>query len=96
MKAIGAKNSDILKLFVIESGLFGFIGGVTGAGFGIFLAYLASASANAFFGEDIFSFSISWMLVIGAIMFSFLIGILAGLIPSYQASKLKPVDALRG
>jgi putative ABC transport system permease protein len=96
MKAIGAKNSDIWKLFVIESGLFGLIGGITGACFGIFLAYLASISANAFFGEDIFAFSISWMLVIGAIMFSFLIGILAGLIPSYQASKLKPVDALRG
>ncbi len=96
MKAIGAKNSDILKLFVIESGLFGLAGGIAGAGFGIFLAYLVSASANAYFGENIFAFSISWTLVIGAVIFSFLIGILAGLIPSYQASKLKPVDALRG
>lgn len=96
MKAIGAKNSDILKLFVIESGLFGLIGGITGAGFGIFLSYLVSSIANNYFGQNILSFNISWMLIIGAIMFSFLIGVLAGLVPSYQASKLKPVDALRG
>jgi putative ABC transport system permease protein len=96
MKAVGAKNSDILKIFVIESGLFGLIGGITGAGFGFFLSYLVSSAANSYFGQDILVFNISWMLLIGAILFSFLIGILAGLIPSYQASKLKPVEALRG
>ena len=96
MKAIGAKNLDILKLFVIESGLFGLAGGVAGAVLGIFLAYLVSVSANFYFGNNIFAFSINWVLIIGAIMFSFLIGVLAGLVPSYQASKLKPVDALRG
>lgn len=95
MKAIGAKNSDILSLFVIESGLFGLIGGIAGAIFGISLSYLVSASANSYFGQNILIFNISWPLLISAIGFSFFIGILAGLIPSYQASKLKPVDALR-
>jgi len=95
MKAIGAKNSDIMKVFVIESGLFGFIGGITGAIFGLSLSYLVSSSANSYFGENIISITLSWPLLIGAILFSFFIGILAGLIPSYQASKMKPVDALR-
>ena len=96
MKAIGAKNRNILSLFVIESGLFGLIGGIAGAGFGLFLSYIVSTSANAAFGQNILDFSVSWPLLIGAVLFSFLIGIIAGLIPSYQASKLKPVDALRG
>ncbi|MEK6860073.1 MAG: ABC transporter permease [Nanoarchaeota archaeon] len=95
MKAIGAKNSDIMKLFVIESGLFGLIGGIAGAIFGLSLSYLVSFSANSYFGENIITITISWPLLIGAISFSFFIGILAGLIPSYQASKMKPVDALR-
>jgi len=95
MKAIGAKNSDILQIFVIESGLFGLVGGIAGAIFGVFLSFIVSTGANAAFGQDILAFQISWPLIIGAIGFSFLIGILAGLVPSYQASKLKPVDALR-
>ncbi|MFA5258543.1 MAG: ABC transporter permease [Candidatus Pacearchaeota archaeon] len=95
LKAIGAKNSDILTLFVIESGLFGLIGGVAGAIFGILLSLLVSISANSYFGENIITINLSWPLLIGAIGFSFFIGILAGLIPSYQASKLKPVDAMR-
>ena len=95
MKAIGAKNSDILTLFVIESGLFGLIGGILGAGFGLFLSYLVSSIANSYFGETILKFSVSWSLLIGAILFSSFIGIIAGLVPSFQASKMKPVDALR-
>ena len=95
LKAIGAKNSDILTLFVIESGLFGLIGGIAGAIFGISLSLLVAVSANSYFGENIITINLSWPLLIGAVGFSFFIGILAGLIPSYQASKLKPVDAMR-
>lgn len=95
MKAIGAKNSDIWTLFVIEAGLFGLIGGISGAMLGILLSYGVSAIANNYFGQTILKFTLSMPLLLEAIGFSFLIGILAGLIPSYQASKLKPVDALR-
>ncbi|MEM0465149.1 MAG: ABC transporter permease [Candidatus Pacearchaeota archaeon] len=95
MKAIGAKNSDIMLIFVIESGLFGVVGGILGSIFGFFLAYLVSISANNYFGQNILKIQISLTLVIGSILFSFLIGVIAGLIPSYQASKMKPVDALR-
>jgi len=95
LKAIGAKNSDILTLFVIESGLFGLIGGIAGAIFGISLSLLVAVSANSYFGENIITINLSWPLLIGAVGFSFFIGILAGLVPSYQASKLKPVDAMR-
>jgi len=95
MKAIGAKNSDIMKIFILESGIFGLIGGILGAIFGLFLSWIVSYSANSAFNQNILAFSISWSLLIGAILFSSFIGIVAGLIPSYSASKMKPVDALR-
>ena len=95
MKAIGATNAEIMQLFVIESGLFGLIGGIAGAIFGLLMSFLVSSAANSFFGTNILTFSISWSLLIWAISFSFFIGIIAGLVPSYSASKLKPVDALR-
>jgi len=96
LKAIGAKNSDILTLFVIESGLFGLIGGISGALFGISLSFLVSGIANSYFGENILAFNLSFSLLIGAILFSSFIGILAGILPSYGASKMRPVEALRG
>jgi len=96
MKAIGAKNSDILNIFLIESGLLGLVGGSIGALIGIGLALGVAKIANNFFGSQIIAVNISLPLIIASISFSFLIGILFGVIPSYQASKLKPVDSLRG
>jgi putative ABC transport system permease protein len=95
MKAIGAKNSDIMKIFILESGIFGLVGGIFGAGFGLFLSWVVSFSANSAFNQNILAFSVSWPLLISAVLFSSFIGIIAGLIPSYSASKMKPVDALR-
>ncbi|MBU3913041.1 MAG: ABC transporter permease [Nanoarchaeota archaeon] len=96
MKAVGAKNSDILLVFMIESGLLGLIGGIIGALVGMGMAFLVSSGANASFGGDIISVSVNYSLLLGAVAFSFAVGLLSGLAPAYQASKLKPVDALRG
>jgi putative ABC transport system permease protein len=96
MKSIGAKNSDILLVFMIESGLLGLIGGVIGALGGLGMAIGVSNVANAAFGGSIISVSVNNMLLLGAVAFSLGIGILSGLAPAWQASKLKPVDALRG
>ena len=96
MKAIGARNSDVLMIFLIEAGLLGLIGGIIGALIGAGVALGAAAGANIAFGSKVISISISIPLLISVITFSFLIGILSGAVPSYQASKLKPVDALRG
>ncbi len=95
MKAIGAKNKEILYIFVIESGLLGIIGGVIGAVIGVGLAFGISALANSAFGSEILQVQLSVPLLSGAIIFAFLIGLLSGLTPAFQASKLKPVEALR-
>lgn len=97
MKAIGAKNSDILLIFLFNSGMLGLVGGL----FGIFFAILIDL-AIPYIGitglpgsRGGLSVPINPTLMIGAVIFSIGIGMLFGAIPAYRASKLKPVDALR-
>lgn len=96
MKAVGGKNSDILKIFVIESGLLGLVGGIVGAIMGLGFAFGVSYVANSALGQNLLEVTVSYPLIFLSISFSFLIGILAGLMPALQASQLKPVAALRG
>jgi putative ABC transport system permease protein len=95
MKAVGAKNKEILWIFIIESGMLGLIGGIIGAAFGIGLAFGVSGIANAALGGTFLEVSLSYPLILGAIAFAFFIGLFSGLTPAMQASKLKPVEAFR-
>ncbi len=95
MKAIGAKNKDILIIFLIEAGLLGFVGGIVGALIGLGLALGASQAANSALGTTILTVSPSPPLLLSSIAFSLVIGIISGIVPAYQASKLNPVEALR-
>ena len=95
MKAVGAKNSDILWIFLIESGLLGLVGGIVGALIGLGSAVGVSNLANSALGNEIFIVNVDYVLLGGAIGFSFLVGIISGVLPALQASKLNVVDALR-
>ncbi len=95
MKAIGAKNSHILLLFLLESGLLGLVGGLIGVGIGVGLARGAEVIAAAYIGSPLLHASMSPVILGGALAFSFVIGTLSGILPAMQASKLKPADALR-
>jgi putative ABC transport system permease protein len=95
MKALGAKNKDILLIFLIESGLLGLVGGIVGAGIGLGLAFGISFLANSALGSTILAVQISWPLLIASVSFSFIIGVASGILPAIQGSKLKPVEALR-
>ncbi len=94
MKSIGAKNIFILFIFMVESGVLGLIGGIIGVGFGSLIAKgggLIAASQGLAMLKPAFP---AW-LIVGCLAFSFIVGSLSGLMPARQASKLKPVDALR-
>ncbi len=95
MKSVGAQNKDILLIFLIESGLLGLVGGIIGALIGLGLAFTAALSVNIFFGIKLFTVSLSIPLLFGSILFSCFLGLISGIVPAYQASKLKPVEALR-
>lgn len=94
MKAIGAKNSTINTIFLIESGIFGLIGGAGGT----FLGFLLAKSIEIYFQIHPMFYlkaSVSPLLVFFSLIFSFLIGCISGFMPARSASKLKPVEALR-
>lgn len=94
MKAIGATNKAILIIFLIESGLVGLVGGGIGILMGALLAK-GVETAGAAAGVVLLKAYITPALVLGALAFSFILGMISGVLPARQASKLKPVDALR-
>jgi len=95
MKAIGARNGDILAIFLIESGMLGTVGGIVGILAGMGLGKLTEIIAEAALGSQLLKASFTPELLIGALLFSFVIGALSGTLPARQAASLKPVDALR-
>ena len=94
MKSVGARNSDILAIFLFESGFLGAVGGVMGIIFGWAIASAGGAAAAAA-GYALLRPEFPLWLIIGCVAFAFFVGAMAGLLPAIQASKLKPVDALR-
>ncbi len=97
MKAIGAKNKDILLIFLFNSGFLGLAGGLIGVIIGLLLALLggyAIISATGVTGISVLSV-VSFKIIFWALFFSMMIGMFSGLVPARNASKLKPVDALR-
>jgi len=86
-KALGAKQGDILKQFLLEAATLAAIGGITG----LILAKLLGYIVSAFLIKTI----IPWYAAVIAIGVSALVGILAGLFPAWKAARLDPIEALR-
>jgi len=95
MKAIGARNSDIMIIFLIESGLIGLVGGIIGISLGMLFGLAVQWIAVAALGTMLIQAHFPWYLILGSLMFSFIVGSLAGTFPAYLAGKLHPVEALR-
>jgi putative ABC transport system permease protein len=99
MRTIGASPRDIKLLFVSESIVVGFLGGVSGIVMGVTLGFVVNImlniAASQFGGKavELFSFPI-WFLLFIAI-FSAAVGYLTGIFPARRASLLNPLDAIR-
>ena len=87
-KAIGAKKSRILWQFLTEAAVLTSLGGIVGVGAGIGLAAIISRVTSA-------PVAISVPSIIIAVVFSMVIGIIFGLLPSFKAANLNQIDALR-
>jgi putative ABC transport system permease protein len=99
MKALGASDGDVKKLFFLEAAAMGFAGGV----FGVALGALIGRAIN--FGTGLWMarqqlppetvWQAPWWLVLSAIVFSVMVSLASGLYPAARAAKLDPVQALR-
>lgn len=100
MKAIGAKDKDILGIFLSNSVMISLSGGIIGGILGILSSHLITSAISGggmgigrMFGRGSVTVTPGiFLLVLGI---SVTIGILSGIIPAYRASKMNPVDALR-
>jgi putative ABC transport system permease protein len=99
MRAIGASSQDIKRLFLAESLMIGFLGGVGGIGIGIVIAEIFNWGINilafALGGRSVDLFAYPGWFIIFIIILSTIVGFLAGFWPARRAAKLNPLAALR-
>jgi putative ABC transport system permease protein len=99
MKAIGASDIDVQRLFFAEAGAMGLLGGVVGVLLGWTIGQVINVGTNIYLKRQSLPpehfWAVPWWLVGGAIGFSFIVSLISGLYPASRAAKLDPVQALR-
>jgi putative ABC transport system permease protein len=99
LKALGAADSDVKRLFFVEAGVMGLMGGFGGVLFGWLIGRALTLATNIYLKRQelptVEIASVPWWLVLGAISFAVLVSLVAGLYPASRAAKLNPVEALR-
>ncbi|MGS0748684.1 ABC transporter permease [Halpernia sp. GG3] len=91
-KAIGAKPSAIVGLIIQESVVITVISGIIGVGLGVLTLFLIGDSLEKYFIKDP---SVGWGLIIVAFVCLVIAGLIAGFVPAFRASRIKPIEALR-
>jgi putative ABC transport system permease protein len=99
MKAIGASDADVKKLFFAEAGAMGILGGVIGVALGWAIGQVINFGTNIYLKSQSVPpehfWAVPMWLVAFAILFAFFVSLISGLYPASRAAKLDPVQALR-
>lgn len=91
-KAIGAKPKSIVGLIMQESMVITVVSGLIGVGLGVLTLMLVGDSLEKYFIKDP---NVGWGLILAAFVSLVLSGLIAGFVPAYRASRIKPIEALR-
>jgi ABC-type antimicrobial peptide transport system permease subunit len=99
MKAIGASDGDVQKLFFAEAGAMGVLGGIVGVVLGWAIGQVINFGTNAYLRRQSLPpehfWAVPFWLVAFAIVFAFVVSLVSGLYPAGRAARLDPVQALR-
>jgi putative ABC transport system permease protein len=99
LKAIGASDIDVKKLFFAEAGVMGAFGGALGVALGWAIGRVINLGTNIYLRRQDMApeqiWFVPWWLVGGAIAFAIVVSLLSGLYPAARAARLDPVQALR-
>jgi putative ABC transport system permease protein len=94
MKAIGAKSSDVLSLFLLESSMVSLVGGLVGCGSGVIVAKVISIAASSALGIEMIAV-VKPAVLLGGMAVAMVVGVLSGFYPARKASQMSPVEAVR-
>ena len=95
MRSIGAKRRDILIIFIFQGMIIGAIGAGVGTAAGLGYTFYAKETKMSFNNSLPLEVSYNWEKIIQTALTSFALAIIASLYPSYRATKLLPVEAMR-
>lgn len=99
LKALGARNSDVRRVFVTEAAAIGLSGGLLGLGFGWVVGQVLNLVANRLVNDSEALgggvFVVEPWLAVGSLLLASAVAAVAGFYPAWRAARLDPVEALR-
>jgi lipoprotein-releasing system permease protein len=95
MRAIGAKRKDILIIFIVQGMMIGALGASLGTAMGLGYTFYAKETKMTFAGSIPLEVSYDWAKIIQTAIMAFSLAVVASIYPSYKATKLQPVEAMR-
>lgn len=95
MRAIGAKRKDVLVIFIVQGMMIGALGAGVGTAMGLGYTFYAKESKMSFQGSIPLEVSYDWPKIIQTALMAFGLAVTASIYPSFKATKLQPVEAMR-
>jgi putative ABC transport system permease protein len=99
LKAIGARDRDVYRVFLVEAATLGFLGGVFGTALGWLIAAMVGRVVNGYLAAQRLvgvQLTLPWMVVVGGIVGSTLLALVAGTLPAVRAARLPAREAVSG
>ena len=96
LRAIGARGHEIRILFLVESGILGFFGGLVGIAIGVSITLGIEFVLVNYMNVQLLDVQVSYVMLFVLLLLSTVIGAASGYFPSKEASTITPLEAIRG